>query len=196
MWLVFLIASIFLDFKELPNNAQDHVSLSQYILLTLKYLPTLITFREPDMLLATPFWGGFGWHDANLPRTIIEILAGGAGVGLLLLLVHVWKTKARARALWLGIWGLGSLGTGVLTAALLYLHGSPNLNGRYLIGFYMIVLSICFSGYSFWLRELSERAERSARAAAAGSAVKSCGAAVCVALHGYSLLLIIYRYFG
>ncbi len=115
-------------------------------------LPTLLSFREPDLLLSRTFWGGFGWHDALLPPRVVQVLAGLAGMGVVLL---GWKaSRQRQGALgwrlcgWLaGSWGF-IVATGLAAAAAGQERALPNVHGRYLLAGYCALLAGVFAGWS------------------------------------------------
>jgi len=174
------------EWEDTANDIQQTVSLGEYVRQTITALGSGLSLRKPDILLARSFWGGFGWHHSPLPEWLMRGLAGGAGLGLALGFWGVWRRREPDRALWLPCWGVGLLATGALTGAAAYVMGFPNVHGRYLLGYYSLLLGVCYAGYGLWF----ERPGGLARFA--GYA----GLVACGAVHALSMVSLLARTYG
>ncbi|CAM2060689.1 membrane hypothetical protein [Desulfovibrionales bacterium] len=185
--LSFLALSANLPFTDSPNEIQT-IPLNRYLREVTFALVTGCSFREPDILLSETFWIGFGWHHMGLPKALARWLAGGTGIGLILVLWRVWRIQDDRRTVWLGFWAIGTLGVGLTAALAAYKLGFPNVHGRYLIGFYAILLSVAGAGFAAWPGETFPLTTLSLRL---GSAI-----VICIALHATCLAKICIRIFG
>ncbi|MFW5734165.1 MAG: hypothetical protein ACOCWR_03800, partial [Oceanidesulfovibrio sp.] len=143
---VLLLLSAFWVFPFLPQRMEAMGTL-EYMGLAVRGLLSVFTFREPDMLLSVTFWSGFGWHDAYFAGWVVSLFAGLSGLGLLGAMVSVFRDPTRSIR-------LVSIVAGALLASVLMLYvvssdltkEFPNVHGRYLIGVYLLVLSVSWSG--------------------------------------------------
>ncbi len=163
-----LLYTGFQALSKTPNEAHlGGTPLVEFLTVALHGFLTMLTFREPDVLLSTTFWSGFGWHDALFAEPIVAVIAGTAGVGLFL---TAWRTlraggpsdaashamrSMQSARLVAGL--LGATASGVAAAYAVFFMaeatGLPNVHGRYLIGVYVAALSLALAGFAPWRRE-------------------------------------------
>lgn len=160
---VLLVYAGYRDFSML-SSAISPGEMRAFVVEVLEKIPTLVTFREPDTLLSHTFWGGFGWHDAMLPKRIVQLLAGGMGVGVVLL---CWAGAGARRpskvfgwqCCW---WLLGCVGIALATAFAAVAAGEeralPNIHGRYLLAFYSVLVAGACTGWQ-WVAQQRHKAE-------------------------------------
>ena len=193
------VVSLFRNFKPTPNFIQKTTILPDFLIQVTKGLITSYSFRVPDNLLSRTFWVGFGWHDAFPPDLLTRILAGAAGMGLALVFIKTWRRRDASKALYLIFILAGLVGVGAATALAAYIDGQPNVSGRYLMGFHLLVLSICFYGYSIWSQPAGVTKTNRDNTASANwpvSLLPAIGILAAVSVHGYCLLHLLRRYFG
>ena len=186
-----LVGSLVLRYPQLPLEPRHPMSVGERVAAVLATMATLFRLTDMNFLLATTFWVGFGWLDA-IPgpafQALLVALTAAATVGLL-------RALARPPQLRRLIWLLALVSGGVL-ALVLYTVVTQDLpmalQGRYLIGWYLVFLTLAGS----WLTGLS-----SARPAAAAvpSVVDWPRPALLLllagGLHAYCLGFILRRYF-
>lgn len=107
---------------------------------------TVTAFRwtHPSMLLSSSFWTGFGWLDTMPPYQFISILMTLTAASLIGLMVFVMTRRDVRLFATLMIVAVG----GIVTL-LGYVYSSystlTNLHGRYLIGWNLIVVAVCWT---------------------------------------------------
>jgi hypothetical protein len=144
---VLLLYAPYTQYEIVPSN-MDMVSVKKYIYLGVYNMFSTLTFRQPDLMLSTTFWSGFGWHDVLFDPVVVQILAGVSGCGLFLAMACAGSDYRRsARMLGAVIGALISGTLMVLVVASGVGGGQPNIHGRYLLGSYMIALSLAFAGF-------------------------------------------------
>jgi len=150
-------------------------------------LSSLGTFRlrDPDFLMSTSFWGGFGWLDAIPPGWFIVALTTLTACALIGLLLHLAKHRSASRIMWLVIIAAGWIITVPIYAVATWRY-SIDVHGRYLIGLYLTVLPICWS--LLMLR---------GPVGPSGLPISrwTLALAVCLMTHAYSMSVILRRYF-
>jgi hypothetical protein len=139
-----LSASVLLHYPHVPPvQLQNRPPARDYLSAVMSTAATP-RLRDPDMLLTTSFWGGFGWLDRLLPSWAIvayTLVTAAALVGLLI-------TIGRTRNVALFVRGSLILAGGAVSLAIYAvgtLHYSPDIHGRYLIGLYLSGLGVCGS---------------------------------------------------
>lgn len=134
-----------------------------------------------DMLVVRTFWGLLGWLDTAIPEVAYNALRYGSALGVLLLL--------GAGLRW---GGLGVPAIALISLAALFVALAAacclidyNLHGRYLVGFYLLLLTAALEGY----RRVLDRAS-----VAPGAVLATCLAFV-MAVQGSSWAAMLGRYF-
>ncbi len=177
-----LFASLFVSFPLLePVTIPNSTPLARYAGQALLAAATSFRLTEPDYHFFSSFFGGFGWQDTLPPAWFLTGLVLLGALGLVALLSELARTRDLRRAAWLAVMAAGWAASLVVYA--LAIHGLPmNINGRYLIGWYLSVLLVIGS----W-PALSEASTRISRPPVLlGLAGLS---------HTYCLCLILGRYF-
>lgn len=104
-------------------------------------MATMFRLVDPNFLLSSTFWVGFGWLDTMPGPTFQALLVLLVGVCVCALLLRVALRGEGRRLLWLAALAAGSLASLVLYT--LSTQGSPMaLQGRYLIGWYLTFLAV------------------------------------------------------
>lgn len=102
--------------------------------------------RMADWLVVRSFWGEFGWLDSPLPDILVGTLRIMTGIGLLLLLLALLFNKEdRQDGLFYGV--LGALLAFTAAIAISYFYVGFGVNGRYLIGLYLLTMTAAAEGY-------------------------------------------------
>jgi hypothetical protein len=177
-----LLASLLVSFPLLEPVAMPNTTpLARYAGEALLAAATSFRLTEPDYWFFSSFFGGFGWQDTLPPAWFLTGLVLLLALGLVALLAELARRRDLRRAGWLAVMGAGWAASLVVYA--LAIHGLPmNINGRYLIGWYLSVLLVIGS----W-PALGE-----AKTPVPRPAVLLVLAGL---LHTYSLCLILWRYF-
>ena len=181
-------ASLFVRYPELPLYvAPNRPSAAEYMRQAVLACATFLRFGRPDWLTSVTFFAGFGWLDSVPAVHLVSTIASASGMMLVLLLVWAARMRSLRTLVWLGFAVVGFLASAAVYA--LSLHGAmaSDLHGRYLLGLYLCALAICWTG-----------AGRTAGAPGSRLAVAFTTAAVtcAIAIHVYSLRLILSRYFS
>ena len=136
-----LVGSLFLPYPQLELEPARPLSARDLLIRTLATTATMFRLRDPNFLLFSTFWAGFGWLDTMPDPVFLSALALLTAVCLVGLLLHLAHRRDVRRFLWLLALGLGS--TLALVIFALSIHNLPMaLQGRYLIGWYLPVLSV------------------------------------------------------
>jgi hypothetical protein len=147
---------------------------------------TVFRFTGPDHLTSISFWGGFGWLDALLPERLVSALAAASGLALILLLVWIARTRAVRAGVWLAC-ALSGYVLSFAAYALSIIRVIPaDLHGRYLLGLYLCLLLI---GWNAVPRILDAGWTKHPLRVYAFAGM------CCLAVHVYSLSIILRRYF-
>lgn len=96
-----------------------------------------------DVFVVKSFWGLVGWLDTALPALTMNALRYGCAVGLVLLIVNAIKCKEIGVPVVL-LTSLMALFIALSVACLLIDY---NLHGRYLVGFYLLLLMVSAEGF-------------------------------------------------
>ena len=146
---------------------------------------TVLRPGSPDFLTSVAFWQGFGWLETIPSVALASLLATASGLAFIGLLLWVARTRATRILVWICCAILGYAAT-FATYALSVIRLTPaDLHGRYLLGLYICMLLIAWSG----LPRLASSNRRMFRAVPAAVAL------ACVAIHAYCLTAILRRYF-
>ena len=140
-----LVASIFLNLPHLTSaRGAGPVTLGTYVRETLATVATPFRLRDPDFLLSTTFWGGFGWVDTILPPFVLALLSVGTAAATIIVLRRLSVSRDVRKFCWLVTSALAFFATVALYAAATFWM-SPDLHGRYLIGPYLFALLVAWS---------------------------------------------------
>ena len=182
-----LAASLVLPLPQLPLEPKHPLTLHERLFDVLATSATLFRLREHNFLLATSFWVGFGWLDA-IPGPVLQallvLLVAAATVALFLSLSRPPQPRR------MGFLALLAAGGGASMAlyTVVTQGQAMALQGRYLIGWYLVFLSIAACGLAGLGRE-NAGVRRAARWLP-GLLLVTAG---CV--HVYCLCFILRRYF-
>ncbi len=160
---------------DMPANALAYTG------RVLRVASTSFRVTNPDLLLSTSFWGGFGWIDAVLPTGIVVLLILAMAMGLILTGWTIARRENIRQAGWLILLAAGGAASLVAYAVSNYFL-NRNLHGRYLIGLYLSAILAAWTIPLLW------------RDRAAGPARATIIAAV-VVVHAYALPFVLLRYF-
>jgi hypothetical protein len=148
--LLSLVGSLVFSYPHLPLEPRHPMGLGERVTAVLSTMATLFRLKDPNFLLATSFWVGFGWLDAIPGPTFQALLVALTAVATIGLLRALSRPAQLRRLSWL----LG-LTVGGALALVLYTVVTQNLpmalQGRYLIGWYLIYLTLAAS----WLTGLA-----------------------------------------
>jgi hypothetical protein len=147
---------------------------------------TIFRFARPDHLTSISFWGGFGWLDALLPEVLVSLLSAASGLALIVLLLWIARTRSVRAGVWL-TFALAGYALSFAAYALSIIRFIPaDLHGRYLLGLYLCLLLICWSGLprivdAGWIKHPRR--------------LYAVAGVCCLAVHVFSLSVILRRYF-
>jgi len=187
--LLSLTGSLLVSYPQLELAPRRVLTAPERVAAVLETMGTMFRLSEPNFLLSSSFWVGFGWLDTS-PKPWFEalIVALVACALLLLLWQSAQRTEAR-RLIWLLLLTIGSAITLVLYT--LTTQVAKPLHGRYLIGWYLCVLAVIGSALTLDLR--------SNASVGTGSPSGTRRATVLLAtagfIHVYCLSFILIRYF-
>ena len=187
--LLSLALSLVLHYPQLELEPRRVLTASERVTAVLATMATMFRLSQPNFLLSSSFWVGFGWLDTS-PKPWLEAGVTALLAGMLVLLLwHIARKAEARRLLWLLILGAG--GAAALVFYTLTTQVAKPLHGRYLIGFYLCLLAVACSALTM--------DHRSPAAAAAGRPTGTARAGfVLVAvglLHTYCLAFVLARYF-
>jgi hypothetical protein len=131
--------SLLVAYPVLPLS--QPLAASQRVATVLGSMATMFRLKDPDFLLASSFWVGFGWLD-TMPGPVFQaLLVMLVALALVALLRSTAQRQEARRFAWLLV-----LGAGATAALVLYTLATQTvpiaLGGRYLIGWYLPVLSV------------------------------------------------------
>lgn len=146
---------------------------------------TVLRPGSPDFLTSVAFWQGFGWLDTIPSVALASLLAAATGIAFICLLIWVARTRATRTLVWIVCAIVGYAAT-FATYALSVIRLTPaDLHGRYLVGLYLCLLLIVWSGVA----RLGGSNRR------LSNALPPALATGCVAVHAWCLAAIVQRYF-
>jgi hypothetical protein len=178
--------SALVDYPSAPVvDLQHPPSTISYISGMLSAAVTMFRFGHHDFLTSQSFWSGFGWLDTSLPESIVTALSVGSGAALVFTLVVIARTRAYRAGTLLFVVIAGLLAAFVVSS--LTVRSTPAaLHGRYLLGIYICLITLCWQ----WLpRTIPE-----ARSLAKTIVLVACGVCV-IAIHALAFATILGRYF-
>jgi hypothetical protein len=188
-----LLGSLFLPYPQLELEPLERLSRPAFATRILATMATMFRLRDPNFLLHSTFWAGFGWLDTLPDPTFMSVLALLTAACLITLLLHLARHRDVRRFFWLVALGLGSAMALVLYALSIY-DLPMALQGRYLIGWYLPVLSVIAGGVVLAEPPMAMVAPR---ALSIRSRIPRPAAllALCGLVHTYCLCFILGRYF-
>lgn len=155
---------------------------------TLASALTSVRLTNPDYLLSTSFWGGFGWLDAIPPAWLVTALVAASGALAVLLFYGIGRRKDARRFVLTVALAAGAIAALIASAVSTYFL-NRNLHGRYLIGLYLSCLAVVWAGA---LVPLGGDRLRDSRFP---GLVRPAVVAICALVHGYALAFLLKRYF-
>jgi hypothetical protein len=194
-----LLGSLFLPYPRLELGAEQWLPPRAFVTRVLATAGTMFRLRNPDFLLFSTFWAGFGWLDAMPDSVFLSACSLLTALCLISLLLYLACHRDVRRFLWLLALGLGSAAALAIYALSMHNYALSvypipiNLHGRYLIGWYLAVLSVIGSGAG-WALGMATTAR--AQPVNIGR-ISGPGALLVLSalLHTYCLCFILWRYF-
>jgi hypothetical protein len=148
---------------------------------------TFLRFGAPDMLTSLDFWGGFGWLDTPAPAVLVQGLAIASGAVLIGLLAWTGMAASGRTLVALTCVALGFVASVAAYAySVVHIIGVADLHGRYLVGLYLTVLVVAWTGAARLVPMLTPRWRHGVAVAAAAGIL---------ATHTYCVCMILRRYF-
>ena len=136
-----LVGSMFVSYPQLPLGPTLPLSAPERIVAVLGTMATMLRLAQPNFLLGSSFWVGFGWLDTMPGPAFQSLLVLLVALALAALLLHIALRQDVRRFLWLLI-----LGVGAVASLILYTLSTQvvpiALGGRYVIGWYLAVLAV------------------------------------------------------
>jgi hypothetical protein len=188
-----LVGSLLVPYPHLEREPRFPLTATERAFEVLATMATTFRLRDPDFLLFSTFWTGFGWVDTIPGPAFQALLALLTAIALIGLLSHLAQSRQVRRAFWLVTLGLGAT-VSLILYTLATQHLPMALQGRYLIGWHLVVLTAIgswialFEGLPSGAR--GGRLLRVARLPRAGVLLVLGGA-----IHVYCLCFILWRYF-
>lgn len=186
---VMMIGSVFLPYPGLaridPVNRPSGIDYALDALLAGLTLPRM---WGPDYMTSVTFWGGFGWLETIASDWFVSVLSAATGFALVGLLIVIARTSDTRRGFFLAA-AVAGFSTGLVTYALSLsqVEVAVDLVGRYLLGLYLSMVLICWSGIGLIPNGPSRQRLQ--------SAVSIACVLACTGIHVYCLRLLLYRYF-
>jgi hypothetical protein len=195
-----LVGSLFLSYPRLEAGAEQWLAPRDFVTRVLATAATMFRLRDPNFLLFSTFWAGFGWLDTMPGSVFLPACALLTAICLIGLLLHLARQRDVRRSLWLLALGLGSAVALAIYARSMYNYAHSvypipmNLHGRYLIGWYLVVLSVIGSGAAWALARVATTAPVP-RTNIGRIPVPAALLVLSSLLHTYCLCFILTRYF-
>lgn len=102
---------------------------------------------KSDWLVAQSFWGEFGWLDTSMPEILNNTARYAATFGLLILFISTLRRNQYFHGAGFFLANLLSLIIFIAFVASGYASVHYGVNGRYLIGPYLLILAMAYAGY-------------------------------------------------
>jgi hypothetical protein len=186
--LLSLVGSLLVSYPQLELAPRRALEAPERVAAVLATMATMFRLGDPNFLLSTSFWVGFGWLDTSPEPWFEAILVALVACALVLLLRHIAQRAEARRLLWLVILGAG--GAIALVLYTLTTQVSKPLHGRYLIGWYLCLLAVIGSALT-----LDHRSPAAADVAPSGTGRAAFLLATAGLIHVYCLSFILARYF-
>jgi hypothetical protein len=187
--LLSLVGSLVVSYPQLELAPGRALTAPERVTTVLATMATMFRLRQPNFLLSTSFWVGFGWLDTSPEAWFQAALVLVVACALVLLLRQIGLGAEARRLLWLLVLGAG--GAVALVFFTLTTQVSKPLHGRYLIGWYL-----CFLAVAGGALTLDHRAPVAAVAGPPSGAGRATFLLAAIGLvHVYCLCFILRRYF-
>jgi hypothetical protein len=191
--VISLAASLLVSYPQLSTEDNYTMPLRDRVVSVLATMATMFRLTEPNFLLASSFWVGFGWLD-TIPKPPFQgLLMALCGACLAWLLSHVAGRRQPRRFLWLAIVALGA-GAALVVYAASTQGRISTLVGRHLIGWYLVVLTVIGSALTLEPERTAARND-GPPAGTAGGWRAALLLLVAGGAHAYCLSFILRRYF-
>jgi hypothetical protein len=187
-----LLGSLVLRYPQLPTESIYSMPMSDRVAAVLATMATLFRLDQPNFLLASSFWVGFGWLDTMPGAALQGLLVAVAGLGLVALLRDIGRRRDVRRFLWLLVFAVGAALSLVVYTLAMEHHTSPFV-GRHLIGWYLALLAV--TAGSLTLERWTAAAHGAHGDAPRGGGRASVLLALAGAVHVYCLWFVLQRYF-
>jgi hypothetical protein len=186
-----LLGSLAFRYPQLPMEATYTMPASERVGAVLATMATMFRLTQPNFLLASSFWVGFGWLD-TIPRPPFQgLLIALVGLALVVLLLRIARGRKVRRFLW-----LVAIAAGATVALVLYTASTQDristLVGRHLIGWYLAVLAVIGGALTFDRRARPDAGDPVARRGSGRAALLLVVAGL---VHAYCLCFVLQRYF-
>jgi hypothetical protein len=177
----------------LPRAASSPPSSWDYVADLLRTAATGFRLHDPDPLLSSSFWVGFGWLETIPPAPLVVALTTMTGFAFAALLWRLAREGDTRRVVLGTIYAAGWCASLVLYALSVYsFYSKRALAGRYLIGLYLSGLVIVWSGLLLAPPAGPDRRVPRWWPVAPRPVVLL---TLCAAVHAYCLSFILHRYF-
>ena len=185
--LVASVGSLWIPFPGLnafdPNHRPPALD---YVRNVVVACATFLRFGRPDNLTSLTFFGGFGWLETLAPDPLVSALAGASALALVLLLVWIARAGSARALAWVGFVLAGFVASSAAYGLSIIRAMPADLHGRYLLGLYLCLLVVCWSGVA---------RVAAARGGTGRTAAVAIAGACCLAVNVYCLAFILGRYF-
>jgi hypothetical protein len=183
-----LALSLVVPYPRLPFEWTHPLTAPERVRVVLSSMAGLYRLAQPDYLLASTFWVGFGWLD-TMPGALFQgLLTALVAAAVVALLVDLARRPDARRVAWLVMIGLGAVGS-LAVYAVSTLGRPTTLVGRYLIGWYLAWLAVAAGGLAIdWSPASADHDGR-------GSWRAALLAVVTGGVHVYCLCFVLRRYF-
>jgi len=145
-------------------------------------------FPKPDWYTVRYFWGYFGWLETPLPTLLTDFLRYFFGMGLLLLPALIFFRPALRPQVWLWLASWLCILSSLAVIGIMGLITANQIHGRYLIGPYLLAMTLSALGYQY-LTSLLKGSQRFRQLAAVGMLT------LIALVHGWALTAVLDRYF-
>jgi hypothetical protein len=189
--------------QDLPHATVLRPAVSDYVADVVRTVGTTFRFRDPDPYLSMSFWVGFGWLDTMPAPAFVVALTTAVGLALAALLWKLGMERDARRLLLLAVYAVACC-----VSLMLYAASVHSLNrvlvGRYLIGLYLVMLVISWSGLLLFVSSAGLKSSATAisspesrrRTSLLSETPLAAGLlTLCGVVHSYCLSFIVMRYF-
>jgi hypothetical protein len=184
-----LLGSLVLRYPQLPTESTYSMPMSDRVAAVLATMATLFRLDQPNFLLASSFWVGFGWLDTMPGAALQGLLVAVVGLGLVALLRDIGRRRDVRRFLWLLVFAVGAALSLVVYTLAMEHHTSPFV-GRHLIGWYLAMLAVTAGSLTLERWTVGAPGDAPRRGGRASVLLALAGA-----VHVYCLWFILQRYF-
>ena len=106
--LLSLAGSLLVSYPQLELEPKHALTALERVTAVLATMATQFRLSEPNFLLSSSFWVGFGWLDTS-PKPVFEAaVIALVACALVLLLLHIARRRQARRLLWLLVLGAGA----------------------------------------------------------------------------------------